>query len=342
LKNNDIYTKTENILERIRNRNKRLSEKRILEIFTRIPAIKEIRSQIFADALNQSRMSVIKNADDIALLKRKNDESLYKIRTLLEMNGYAPDHLDTLHDCAICNDTGYTERNNTRNRCSCFYIHLAEVIYTLPGFELPEGISFSVFDASLFEDFDSLSIKQKSDIVTQIKNDLESFCHSGKIKNYYLFGKTGTGKSFFLISMARKLLENQIPSLYLTSNNLFRITQEYKASVFSDEKPDPFLYNYIYSVQVLLIDDLGTDSNTPSKYSELLELINQRLQKKRPTIIAGNLSPLDLKKMYDERVYSRIIGSFEPIKLPGDDLRLVIKRRSNKVQQVSGSADNGF
>jgi DNA replication protein DnaC len=330
LKNSEIYSKADNALEKIRRRNARISEQRKTEIYDKIPAVKDIHSQMLANDIDCFRMKV-KSGGSAALIRSRKEELSQKIAALLTEYGYPADYLDPIYDCGSCKDTGYSGHDHIKNRCGCFFVHLANTVYSIPEFALPENISFSAFDISLFDGLDASSRQQKSDYILSVKDLLESFCATGKNKNYYLFGKTGTGKTFFLISMAKLLLKNRIPSLYLTSGNLFRITQEYKASVFSDDRPDPFLYNYIYSTQVLLIDDLGSESITPSKYSELLEIINQRLQREKPTVIAGNLSPLDLKKMYDERVYSRIIGSYEPIRLPGDDLRLIIKRRSYKI-----------
>jgi DNA replication protein DnaC len=317
LKNSEIYKNTENQLDKIRSGNIKIIESRREDIFKEISDIKGHYLKIAQNAILYSQYAIKDELHALEELKNTNDMLEDEIRSLLYKNGYPPDFLDPIYDCKECCDTGYVANGNKRLRCRCFFAHASNTIYSLPEFALPRDISFSSFDDSLFE----------GDRMPSLKKTLEKFCIGNITKHLYVFGKTGTGKTFFLVSMAKLLKENKVPSLYINSNNLFRVTQEHKASVFSEQKTDPFLYNYIYSSKVLLIDDLGTEAITPSKYSELLEIISQRIRTERSTIIASNLSPIDLKKMYDERIYSRIIGSFDNIKLPGDDLRIILKRR---------------
>jgi len=317
LKNSEIYKNTENLLEKIRSGNKKIIESRREDIFKKISDIRDHYQKIAENAILYSQDATKNDVSAFDELKSTNSMLEDEIRSLLFRNGYPPDFLEPIYDCKECCDTGYVSDGNKKLRCRCFLSHASRIIYSLPEYALPGDMSFSSFDDSLFE----------GDRMPSIKRTLEKFCNGDITKHLYIFGKTGTGKTFFLVSMARLLNDNRVPSLYINSNNLFRITQEYKASQFSEQKADPFLYSYIYASKVLLIDDLGTEAITPSKYSELLEIITQRLRTERSTIIASNLSPIDLKKMYDERIYSRIIGSFDNIKLPGDDLRIILKRR---------------
>jgi len=333
LKNLDIHAGIEGRLENIRRRNRALSERRKSEVLEAIPQIGEIYSGYINESLAWLQKNLNTNNTDNFGLKKRNAETISKISALLSENGYPANYLDPVYECTACSDTGYITKNGRKTRCGCIGVYASKEIYSEAEFTLPADISFSFFDASLFSGYDSDSKKNKNEYMLSVKNLLSSFCQNQKPRNYYIFGKTGTGKTFLMVSMAKALLENMIPSLYITSNTLFKITQEYKASMFSDEKADPYLYDFIYSTRVLLIDDLGSEPVTPSRYSELLEILNHRIRKGISTIFASNLSPLDLKKMYDERICSRIIGTFDTIKLPGDDIRLVLKRRSKERQR---------
>ena len=85
----------------------------------------------------------------------------------------------------------------------------------------------------------------------------------------------------------------------------------------------------LLSVDLLVIDDLGTESLNNMKFSELFTLINTRLlnqnNKSTKTIISTNLSLDNLASTYGERIISRLIGSYNICYFFGDDIR--IKKR---------------
>lgn len=300
------------------------------ELKITVPELSSVKQNFTESVLDISKKTIRSGSTDDASLKDKKLEMVRTQKKLLKEHGYQPDHLDPIYDCDKCGDKGYIPSGNIRLRCGCFYYLLMKEIYKLPELSLPPDISFDFFDPSLFDGFDSDEKKTKSEYMDSVRTIMCDFCAGPDYKDYYIFGKTGTGKTFLLISMAKKLYKNLIPSLYITANNLFKITQEYKAGIFSDDKPDPGLYNFIYSAKVLLIDDLGTESQTASKYAELFDILSIRHQTRLSTVIASNLTPLDLKKTYDERIYSRIMGIFDTIKLQSEDIRLAIKRRGQQ------------
>ena len=92
------------------------------------------------------------------------------------------------------------------------------------------------------------------------------------------------------------------------------------------------IVNTIGSVDLLIIDDLGTETKNSLKVTELFNIINSRLLNQNnvitKTIISTNLSLQDLYNTYEERILSRIIGNYEACYFFGDDIR--IKNR-NKI-----------
>ena len=85
-------------------------------------------------------------------------------------------------------------------------------------------------------------------------------------------------------------------------------------------------YHNILNVDLLIIDDLGTEKISDSKITELVSIINTRLlnqnHKITKTIISTNLSLEDIKAIYSERVFSRISSHFSMVRLTGDDIRI--------------------
>ena len=84
------------------------------------------------------------------------------------------------------------------------------------------------------------------------------------------------------------------------------------------------IYDNLLTVDLLIIDDLGTESINNMKFTELFNIINSRLlnsSKVTKTIISTNLSLDNLFSTYDERIVSRLVGNYDICYFFGDDIR---------------------
>ena len=78
----------------------------------------------------------------------------------------------------------------------------------------------------------------------------------------------------------------------------------------------------IFDCDLLIIDDLGTELTNSFVSSQLFLCINERILRKKSTIISTNL-PLDrFMETYSERTFSRISSNYTIIKLFGNDIRI--------------------
>jgi DNA replication protein DnaC len=86
------------------------------------------------------------------------------------------------------------------------------------------------------------------------------------------------------------------------------------------------LQENILSVDLLIIDDLGTEKISETKVEELFTIINTRLlnqnHKITKTIISTNLTAPELFDVYTTRIGSRLAGSYRFLRFFGDDIRL--------------------
>ena len=78
----------------------------------------------------------------------------------------------------------------------------------------------------------------------------------------------------------------------------------------------------LYGCDLLIIDDLGTELTNSFVSSQLFLCVNERILKKKPTIISTNLSLEKFAEIYSERTFSRILGSYTLIRLFGRDIRI--------------------
>ena len=85
------------------------------------------------------------------------------------------------------------------------------------------------------------------------------------------------------------------------------------------------MYEKILTVDLLIIDDLGTECMNSMKFSELFNIINTRLLNQNnhitKTIISTNLNLQELSQKYDERIFSRFVGYYNICRFFGEDIR---------------------
>ena len=81
-------------------------------------------------------------------------------------------------------------------------------------------------------------------------------------------------------------------------------------------------YPHIFESDLLIIDDLGTELANSFTMTGFFLVINERILRKKSTLISTNLSPEEILTTYTERCASRIISNYTMLKLSGSDIRL--------------------
>ena len=123
--------------------------------------------------------------------------------------------------------------------------------------------------------------------------------------------------------IANELLKKGKTVLYQTSPVLLESVIDYKMSKNKSSLDN--IYNSVLNCDLLIIDDLGTESLNSMKLSELFTILNTRIlnlnNKITKTIISTNLNINDIFKNYEERIGSRIAGYYDIYRFFGEDLR---------------------
>ena len=127
--------------------------------------------------------------------------------------------------------------------------------------------------------------------------------------------------------IANELLKRGKTVLYQTSPVLLEGVIDYKMS--KQKNPLDNIYKSVLETDLLIIDDLGTESLNSMKLSELFTILNTRIlnlnNKTTKTLISTNLNIKDIFRNYEERIGSRIAGYFDIYYFFGNDLRLTKK-----------------
>ena len=142
--------------------------------------------------------------------------------------------------------------------------------------------------------------------------------------NLYFYGSTGTGKTFLSNCVAKELMDAGYSVIYFTAFQLFELLGKH---VFQKDAEAASAYQNIFECDLLIIDDLGTELANAFSTSQLFLCLNERILRRKSTVISTNLGMNQLAELYSERVLSRISSSYTIIKLFGADIRILKRNR---------------
>ena len=123
--------------------------------------------------------------------------------------------------------------------------------------------------------------------------------------------------------IANELLKRGKTVLYQTAPVLLESVIDYKMN--KQKISSENIYQSVLETDLLIIDDLGTETLNSMKLSELFTILNTRIlnlnKKITKTIISTNLNIKDIFNNYEERIGSRIAGYYDIYYFFGDDIR---------------------
>jgi DNA replication protein DnaC len=138
-------------------------------------------------------------------------------------------------------------------------------------------------------------------------------------KSILMMGGTGLGKTHLSSAVARGVIEKGCDVYYTGAIDLFSQFEIQKFKSYNNE-PNELIERY-FECDLLIIDDLGTEMINQFSVSTLYNLLNDRLSRKKPTIVSTNLSQDDIKNKYTDRITSRLFGEYKVLFFAGTDIR---------------------
>lgn len=297
------------------------------------PKFKELIDKKNRLAINLSKTVLTAKGIDKQIAKENLEIKLSEIendiKKLMKTLDLPEDYLKPKFECKRCNDTGYI---NDEIRCNCFTQRIVNLTYKQNNMLKLKDENFNTFDIAFFSNKKDKekyqSDKSPLENIEEIKKISKAFCDNildSKQKNLLFVGKAGTGKTFMSSCIANEAVNSGYTVLYQTAPLLMDMLIEAKFASLKDEiKKEQ--YDRVFDVDLLIIDDLGTENINNIKFTELFNIINTRLLKDKKTIISTNLTLSDLAKEYDERVMSRLIGNYIICRFFGEDIRLKKKK----------------
>ena len=137
-------------------------------------------------------------------------------------------------------------------------------------------------------------------------------------------GGTGLGKTFLSSCIAGELSKKGVSVIYDTAVNVFSAYEKEKFSRDPDVAEEAATeIDRFYRCDLLILDDLGTEMQSPLINTALYTLVNTRLMRGNKMIINTNLrEDIDLPKRYSPQIVSRLRGEFLVLPFFGEDIRI--------------------
>lgn len=305
------------------------------------PRLDEIEDEIIRAGFryNKAILMGTVNAENAAEeLSRVIGELKRERAQILSANGYPEDYLMPVYECSKCSDTGIISSpgGERDTLCICYKQLLLDYLYNNSNLCISGNDGFVSFNTELYPDIvDEKRYGIKTSPRRQILGILES-CKKftanftdPETRNLLFCGPTGTGKTFMAGCVAMELMKAGHTVLYFSAPALFNTIYEYRYNSGNNEDWDPGAYKNILETELLIIDDLGTEAPTATRYAELLTILDSRIssdvRSPRKTIISTNIDLRSLFEYYDERIVSRITGSFDIYPFAGNDIRNILR-----------------
>ena len=332
---NEILNALLNEYEQKKLRAEIAADERKVSLYKKIPRLQTLEDEINNNALTTARNILNRRLSDLSSLSDKMNSLKKEKEDILIKNHIDIDYLKPHYECPICKDTGYIQKENYQTEmCSCLRQKLLDISFNKSNMSNLDKENFSTFNELLFSNEANpkkyrFSISPRENILKIKEKSLEfvqNFDHPD-YKNLLFSGNTGLGKTFLSNCIANEVLKLGKTVLYQTAPVLLENIIDYKLNKQKSNLED--INKSVLETDLLIIDDLGTESLNSMKLSELFTIINTRIlnlnHKITKTIISTNLNINEIFSKYEERIGSRIAGYYDIYCFFGDDIRFKVK-----------------
>jgi DNA replication protein DnaC len=318
----DVYRQIQREYETIRYNNDLAVENRKKELYSKFPQIKSIDDRLKELGISLTKLA-LRHAAASELDAVKSEVKILneKKAALLSAAGLDKALFEPMYTCAVCKDTGYIGTK----KCACLKKKLIAKYYkisnldTILQYENFEHFNLAYYSESPHPNEELTPRENMQEILEDVLSHTELSVNGSF--NYYFYGNSGLGKTFMCSCIAKKLLDSAYSVIYMTAYALASLLEKNRFR-YDDIGETDEAVEMLFDSDLLIIDDLGTESPNSVTASEIFNVINSRLIKQRSTVISSNLEPSELATLYSDRVVSRIIGNYTLHHFYGSDIRM--------------------
>lgn len=325
----ELYQEAENIVSKRRQDAKINLENKKNEIYSKIPIIRQYEYSLANDMVELTKLILEKKKDKNQMLYEIRDKNLKtqeNIKNELIKNGYPENYLDEEYTCKLCNDTG--EHNGVR--CACIHDIIKKL--STENFNKTTGIRLCDFDDFNIGYYSANEYTLGNISDREHMKSIYRFCmqYADTFKetspSIVMLGNTGLGKTHLSLSIAKKVLEKGFSVVYGSAHDYFTRIQNEN---FGRSKSSESTMDVIKNADLFILDDLGSEYDNPINTPVFYNIVNTRLNFNKPIIINTNLDIKQIRKRYEDRVLSRLMGECKTLQFVGKDIRQIKSNLTN-------------
>lgn len=250
----------------------------------------------------------------------------------------------SVKNCPLCNGSGWIywrdeEGREYGKRCECGLVERQIMEYKLQFASIPEAfkdLNLRSFRLGVYQREDSRRIiKDTCAAIKYYLDHLDDMRERGM--GLYLYsGTKGSGKTRMAASIANELIH--VYRMQVKFAGSMQIVNEIKATWDDRTRSESDLLRALSTVQVLIIDDFGTELPKDWIGERFYSIINGRYQDKLITFFTSNMSLPDLR--YDDRITNRIRERTFQLPFPEESVREQIAEHNQKalIKGIKGGA----
>ncbi len=293
------------------------------EIYEKIPAVRELDARLagFGLRIFHASLHAGDTEGEISRLREENERIKRERAALLTANGYPENYTEPHYECAKCNDSGFVGIR----MCACMKKRLTEAGMASSGLSaLMRMQSFDNFSLDYYRaNADEHRIMEHN--LRTVRSYAEGFtlpsdATADRPASMLFLGGTGLGKTHLSTSLARVVIERGYDVFYNSAVGMISDFENRRFGTGVSQGDGENTARYT-ECDLLIIDDLGTEVINQFTLSCVYNVINTRLNLRLPTVISTNLTSSELRKLYSDRITSRLMGEYVVLPFYGTDVR---------------------
>ncbi|MCO5314685.1 MAG: ATP-binding protein [Solirubrobacterales bacterium] len=220
-----------------------------------------------------------------------------------------------------CDGSGWilAEDGLTASRCACLQPRLDRVRAAGINSVIPRRYRGVSFERPPVTEIDPNVVDPVREWIEDLDGNLE------RGRGLWLMGDTGTGKTTLAMLISKELLrQGHTVAIYSLPKLLARIRSTYGADQGEESYAD--FFERLCEVDMLHLEDLGTEYRTEWVLEQLYALVNERYERQRSIMVTTNSTLEQLEEQLGDRVVSRLVEICgDPLALYGDDRRITFR-----------------
>ena len=218
----------------------------------------------------------------------------------------------------VCDGSGWLiDDSNDARPCECREIRINRAGSRRLGTGIPKKFRGVSFERKPVCDLDPRLLGEVRRFVERIGDNLDAG------RGLWFYGDVGTGKTSLAMLVSKAAIDRgHSVAIYSVPHLLADIKATYEEG---SGRSYLELFRRLSDVDLLHLDDLGTEKRTEWVLEQLYSIVNERWQNERSIVVTTNITELEeLRRQVGPRTVSRLTEICgDPIPIMGRDLRIV-------------------